>query len=362
MTKQSRERRLGFKEFLLSLFLIVIVWAAGDLVGIGKRAEPTLEPDPGGVIEVFFTAPSGASGAGKGGLDERLVALIDGAARSVDVAAFDFELSDVADALVRASARDVRVRLVTDSDYAGEAGPVTLQAAGIPVVTDDRDPFMHNKFVIVDGYQVWTGSWNLTENGTNLHDNNVVFVQSTKLAANYAAEFEEMFADRAFGPTSPDNTPYPQLDLNGTRVETIFEAEGDAEKRIVDLIREAERSIHFMAFVMTDDDIARVLIAQHRAGLAVSGVMESRNTADLGSDFPALRQAGVDVLEDGNPYLLHHKTLIVDEAIVVTGSYNFSASAADNNDENVLIIHSPEIARAYMDEFARVYAVAAAQD
>jgi phosphatidylserine/phosphatidylglycerophosphate/cardiolipin synthase-like enzyme len=201
---------------------------------------------------------------------------------------------------------------------------------------------------------------NLTEAGVYRHDNNVVLVQSTKLAANYTAEFEEMFTDRAFGPDSPDSTPYPELDLNGMWVETIFEAEGNADRRIAELIREAQESVHFMAFVLTDDAIARALVAQNRAGLQVSGVVESRNTEDLGADFLALQQAGLDILGDGNPYLLHHKTMIIDDAIVVTGSHNFSASAANSNDENVLIIHSPEIARAYMGEFDRVYAIAVA--
>jgi phosphatidylserine/phosphatidylglycerophosphate/cardiolipin synthase-like enzyme len=65
-------------------------------------------------------------------------------------------------------------------------------------------------------------------------------------------------------------------------------------------------------------------------------------------------RAGVDLLEDGNPYILHHKVIILDDEIVITGSYNFSASAAEKNDENVLIIHSPEIAATYLDEYERV--------
>ncbi len=130
--------------------------------------------------------------------------------------------------------------------------------------------------------------------------------------------------------------------------------------RIIDLIEEADNSVLFMSFVLTDNDIAKAIITQHRAGVRVASVIESRNTADAGSDFEALRQAGVDVLADGNPYLLHHKIIILDGSIVITGSYNFSASAADNNDENVLILHSPEVAVRYVEEFNRVYSTAEA--
>jgi phosphatidylserine/phosphatidylglycerophosphate/cardiolipin synthase-like enzyme len=361
MNNRTNERRLGWKEFLLSLFMIVVVWATGDLLGIGSRTTGTPEPDPAGVVRVLFTNPRAqGSSANTGGLDEELVALIDEAQKSVDVAAFDFELANVADALVRAEQRGVQVRLVTDSDYEEELGPETLRAAGVPVVTDDRDAFMHNKFIVIDGYQVWTGSWNFTENGAYRHNNNVIVIQSPKIAENFTAEFEEMFEDGAFGTLSPDSVPYPYLDLNGIQIETIFESEGNARERIIDLIEDAEDSVLFMSFVLTDNDIAKAIIAQHRAGVRVAGVIESRNTGDNGADFAALRQAGVDVLADGNPYLLHHKVIILDGSIVIAGSYNFSASAADNNDENVLILHSPEVAVRYVEEFNNVYDIAEA--
>jgi len=361
MNNRTNKRRLGWKEFLLSLFMIVVVWATRDLLGIGIRPAGSPESDPAGVVRVLFTNPRAQGpGTNTGGLDEELAALIDASQKSVDVAAFNFELSNVADALVRAEQRGVQVRLVTDSDYEEELGPETLRAAGVPVVTDDRDAFMHNKFVVIDGYQVWTGSWNLTENGAYRHNNNVVVIQSTKMAKNFTAEFEEMFEDKAFGPTSPDSLPYPYLDLNGIQIETIFESEGNARERIIDLIEDADNSVLFMSFVLTDNDIAKAIVARHRAGVHVAGVIESRNAGDTGSDFEALRQAGVDVLADGNPYLLHHKIIILDGSIVIAGSYNFSASAADNNDENVLILHSPEVAVRYVEEFNGVYSIAEA--
>ena len=64
---------------------------------------------------------------------------------------------------------------------------------------------------------------------------------------------------------------------------------------------------------------------------------------------------GLPVRKDGNRYNLHHKVFIVDQATVVLGSYNFSRNAEENNDENVLIIHSPEIAAAYLAEWQTVW-------
>jgi phosphatidylserine/phosphatidylglycerophosphate/cardiolipin synthase-like enzyme len=65
------------------------------------------------------------------------------------------------------------------------------------------------------------------------------------------------------------------------------------------------------------------------------------------------------VRQDGNTFgFLHDKVMIIDQSIVVTGSFNFSASAADNNDENVLIIHNPDMAQAYLREFDQQWAEA----
>jgi phosphatidylserine/phosphatidylglycerophosphate/cardiolipin synthase-like enzyme len=49
---------------------------------------------------------------------------------------------------------------------------------------------------------------------------------------------------------------------------------------------------------------------------------------------------------------------IIDGKTVVTGSFNFSSNANENNDENLLIIDSPELAAQYAAEFERVYAQA----
>ena len=58
---------------------------------------------------------------------------------------------------------------------------------------------------------------------------------------------------------------------------------------------------------------------------------------------------------DGNEGQMHHKTMIVDGEIVITGSYNFSRSAETRNDENVIIFHNEQIADFYMGEFQRIY-------
>ena len=110
---------------------------------------------------------------------------------------------------------------------------------------------------------------------------------------------------------------------------------------------------YFMAFSFTREDFSQVLIEKADAGLKVRGLYESQQIAS-GSDqsWNLLTDAEMDVLQDGNRYKLHHKVIIIDSQIIITGSYNFSNSAEDRNDENILIIHDLDLAFLYLEEFA----------
>ncbi len=356
---KRRPRQVGFKDLLLGLFLFLLLWAAQQFLGIdlgGESRDGDVVLDPANVIEVLFTTPMFPDKASNhhGGPDEALTHAIDAASSSVDMAMYNLDLTRVADALIRADKRGVHVRLVTDNDYEDQLGPVRLRSAGIPVITDGPGPLMHNKFTVIDGYEVWTGSWNLTDSDTYRNNNNVVVIRSHAIAENYTTEFNEMFEDRSFGATSDATEPNPRVNLGPVLVETFFESEGDARSRIVELIDGAALSVRFLAFILTDDQIAHAIIERHRAGVEVAGVVEARNVGASGADYATLRNAGVDVIADGNPYIMHHKVIIIDDETVITGSYNFSVSAADQNDENVLILHSSEVAETYLEEFNRV--------
>ena len=59
--------------------------------------------------------------------------------------------------------------------------------------------------------------------------------------------------------------------------------------------------------------------------------------------------------QDGNPQFMHNKIIIIDDRYVITGSLNYSTSAEESNDENVIVIDNPDIARLYVQDFDRVY-------
>jgi phosphatidylserine/phosphatidylglycerophosphate/cardiolipin synthase-like enzyme len=356
---------------LIALALAQAACSGLDLNLGGSRT--VTETVSGDWIRVYFTNPRYPDDDAYhyGGLDEELAVVIGQAEASVDLAAYDLDLMRVANALIAAHRDGIQVRVVVESDNADEEAVAELKEEGIFVVEDERDSgLMHNKFVVIDEQWVWTGSWNLTQNGTYRNNNNAVLIASAALADNYTAEFEEMLTNQ-FGPSSPTGTPNPHIIITSKtdegrerqcEIENYFAPEDEVATEIIAEIESAQSRIRFLAFTFTSDEIADAMLARAEAGVVVQGVIESRNAEQEHSEYERLRRAVHDVLPDGNPYIMHHKVIIIDDATVILGSYNFTASAEESNDENVLIIHDPEVAALFVAEFGRVYEQARAAE
>ena len=297
-----------------------------------------------------------------GGIDGPLAAAMDAARVSLDIAAFELNNPLLTEAILAAALRGLRVRVVTDDEHglrADDSRISQLQAAGIPVVADDRSALMHNKFVLIDALSVWSGSMNLTVNGAGRHNNNLLELRSAEAAKRFLAEFDEMFAQGRFGPRSPQGETAPFVaeglpsQTGRGRIAIYFGPEDDLAAALGDALAGAQESIRFMAFSFTLDDLGAALLKQAAAGVTVQGVFERVGSESVWSELGPLYCAGLTVRQDGNPFLLHHKVILIDDHTVVTGSANFSASGTGSNDENLLVIEDPALAAAYAAEFAR---------
>ncbi|MBE7434965.1 MAG: DUF1669 domain-containing protein [Anaerolineales bacterium] len=310
-----------------------------------------------GWIEIYFTNPASPLAPQRtGGIDGPLAEAIDSARLTVDVAIYSMSLNSVRDALLRAHDRGVRVRIVMESDNLDRSDPQRLKDAGIPFLGDRREGLMHNKFVVIDGSEVWVGGMNYTDSGA-YEDNNVMLrIRSVKMAENYTREFEEMFVEDRFGDNILAETPNPRVTIDGTPVDTYFSPDDGVQSILVDILSEAQESIYFMAFSFTADPLGDAIRARAREGVTVAGVMDEEQVqSNQGTEFDPFRQAGLEVYKDGNAGQMHHKIIIVDEGIVIVGSYNFTNSAESRNDENLLVIYHDGIASLFMDEFRRIF-------
>lgn len=318
--------------------------------------QPNLDRAP---WEVFFSDPTNPlAGTYKGGPDEFLVESLDNAQFSIDVAIYRLDLWNIRDAIIRAKNRGVDIRIVVDDVNADEAEISVLKREGIEIVTDQSRNLMHHKFVLIDRIEVWTGSMNFTVNGAYRNDNNLIRFRDRNLAENYLREFEEMFIQRRFGAASLTDTPHPRTYLGNVEVETFFSPDDGAVFKIVDLINGAKTRVDVLAYTITSDPISNALLRAAERGILVRGVVEGSQINAMGSDVSAMISSGLDLRLDGNPNSMHHKVIIIDSSLVLLGSYNFTRSAEENNDENMMIVHDPALAEQFLIEFDRLFTYA----
>jgi len=131
-----------------------------------------------------------------------------------------------------------------------------------------------------------------------------------------------------------------------------FSPDGACEQVILETLQQAKKEIVAAVYTFTSVLIAEELIRAKERGVEVRLLLDRDMADDRFSRFRAIKSAGVQVVLDGDPgAIMHNKYAVVDEEIVITGSYNWTSGANKSNYENLLIIHSSELARQYKANF-----------
>ncbi len=333
----------------------------------------TLEPYAG---TRYFTDAIDATGPTEtiGPTDAALQALLDGATTSIDAAIYDFSRANLRDALVNAHNRGVRVRVMGDDEayQVSSYQPLyqSLAAAGIPVLYDMRGAgsLEHNKFAVIDGTTVWTGSLNWSNTAATYNAENAIAIISLHLAQAYTTEFQEMFDPRTGcnGVCKRDNTTHA-FDLGGTPVASYFSPTDNVEQAILNELGAATESVYFAMFFLTSVPIGDVLVSKAAAGVTVRGIFDAVGATNAYSQDEKLCAAGLPIKVETFGGKVHDKFAIIDvhgpDPRVITGSYNWTSAGAESNDENTLIIHDAATAQAYYQEYLRLYeAIPAGRD
>lgn len=319
--------------------------------------------------QVYFTNPQVFSAEPedtcKGGIDEVIVEAINNTQRTLDIAAFEWSNACITRAVVAAHERGVQVRMVVDDEHTvrdnedrdliGDVAPFQwIIDAGIPYRDDARSGLMHNKFMIMDGQQVFMGSMNYTPRDTYTNNNNILRLRAQRAVQAYQQKFDNMFNNGGFGPRGSVAKDV-QFTQDGVPVRILFSPGDAVADVVVEEINNAQSEIRFMAFSFTLDMIGGAMIERAADGVDVSGVFETRASLTQYSQLPPMFCAGLNVYQSGNTRrTFHHKVIVIDRTTVLTGSFNFSQNAIRSNDENMVIIRDPALAQQYLAEFARV--------
>ena len=292
---------------------------------------------------------------------------VDEAAEELDLCVMELQDFSVSDAVIAAHKRGVTTRVVLDDGYADpeESFAVEdLHSAGLIPKSDKSQKLMHAKFALVDGETVLVSSANFSTYDARSNANNLIVFRSAGLAAVFEKRFEEMWSeDRYHQVTNPG--PFV-VSSGGHDVEVFFGPHWALIDRLVEAIEGADETIHFSIFAFTLEEVKDALLA--RCGeVELLGVYDSSQKSDQNSVVTKgwcgaadVRESAVvnqgDVPANFGFNKLHHKLLIVDPGIagkelVITGSANWSFSAATNNDEAMIVVHAPWIVEAFESEF-----------
>jgi len=342
----------------------------------------TVSESPG-TIDVYFNRAvdvSYASGVEAislfGATADTIIAQIDRAQHTLDVAAYNINSLDIVNAINDAYTSGVTVRYITE-DQTGNPALPSLNI-NIPRIKrmNANSSGMHNKFIIVDANSVdsalvLTGSTNFTNNNLFTEANNLVIVKDQALARAYTLEFNEMWGSDGpqpnpsasrFGENKTKNTPEKFL-IGGVPVELYFSPTDGTTSAIKNAIDQTNYNLDFALLTITNDILAMAIVFQVSPTVTPRGVIQTPGGS--GSDFDELLSYGVDMVSlAGTGNQLHHKYGIIDhlnpesDPTVITGSHNWSGAAETTNDENTLIIHDATVANLFYQEFMALYSLA----
>jgi cardiolipin hydrolase len=142
--------------------------------------------------------------------------------------------------------------------------------------------------------------------------------------------------------------------MTGSHV--FFSPGEDCLNAITSGLRAAIKTLDVCVFTISDDRITEALMERHRRGIKVRILTDNEKLFDAGSDIERMHRAGITVRVDMTEYHMHHKFAVIDGRTAITGSYNWTRSAAAYNEENLLVTDDMSIVQRYIEEFEKLWA------
>ncbi len=129
----------------------------------------------------------------------------------------------------------------------------------------------------------------------------------------------------------------------------------ECRRVIVDQLKNALTSVDICVFTISDDIISDEIFDCRRRNVKVRIISDDDKIDDAGSDVYQLAVSGIETRVDNCPHYMHHKFAVFDNQRVLTGSYNWTRSAADKNQENILLTDDKQTVSAFKDEFEKLW-------
>jgi phosphatidylserine/phosphatidylglycerophosphate/cardiolipin synthase-like enzyme len=306
----------------------------------------------------FYTGPHDVGGPDD--LETVIADFIDAAEKRLDIAVQELESLQIAEALIEARKRKVLVKLVIEQDYLKAArakeepwaplGKNELNRAifnailrtNIDVKTDYNTAIFHQKFIIRDRQSVLTGSTNFTPTGTHKNLNHVVIIHDPVVAKVYSREFREIQRGH-FGKHNEGHDPAPKdTVVSNVPIRVLFAPDHHPEMEIMKQMMKARERVDFAIFTFAQSSgIDDTMIRLRDLDMPVRGAFDGKQGAQDWAAIPAIEAAGAElwaVHRRGGVGKLHHKLMVLDDQVVIAGSFNYTGPANRLNDENIIIL------------------------
>lgn len=384
---------IGVGLFLLALVIKPAAKILDDFIAPDfTRPGRTLSADQPLNSQLFFNDQLGTTI-----FSDVLLADIDKAQYSLEIAMYSFKSPVLRDAVYRAAGRGVAITLILDwrkrdvHDQVFTYLPDTIKRLDLGSDVFKETVLMHHKFAIIDrgysGEKLLFGSYNWTELQEKYDPSFLLRTDNRELIASFGREFDRL-AQGLFGPQKLASADYRPWDLElraGDYRYEVWFSPGDRDininRRILHLIREAKQDIKIMVWNFTDRFLAEELIAQARAGLKVTIIADNYNYYNAQAVFLFLEAAARDynlenllIIKDDareaearpladqpeelaiDPFL-HHHLLIVDDRLALFGTNNWSRGGAYFNDESIIVTDDPVIVSSFLSSFNYNYRI-----
>jgi phosphatidylserine/phosphatidylglycerophosphate/cardiolipin synthase-like enzyme len=314
-----------------------------------------------GSIELFM-GPRQA-----GGPDDLLSAITDfisGAKEKLFIAVQELESKEIAEAILAAKSRGVKICIILESKYLGVNNPVldpwqgegqnednrqivvALLRGGIDVIFDLNPETFHQKYIVrdpgTDRAAVLTGSTNFTPTGITGNLNHIVIFRGKRISGLYYDEFEEAWTG-TFGRMQERRNDDPKTyRLAHVRTKILFAPDHAPELEIMKQILKAKERVDFAMFTFAQSSgIDDAMICLNRSGIPVRGVLDRRQGNQTWAATRPVKNAGAKLFWPrwhSGIRKVHHKLVVIDDQVTIVGSFNHTDPANRLNDENIAVI------------------------
>lgn len=324
-------------------------------------------------------------------LEQVIIDFIRGAKKNLDIAVQELDSKPIAQAILDAAFKGVRIRMFMEQDYLCAADPpkpkpkagqtardarlevqweesrqpktlktnrdilAALLRCGVDVKADLNPRIFHQKFIVRDYRNgkslgktgLLTGATNFTATGTHKNLNHVILFHDYRVARAYSAKFEELMSGTFGALRSREGILPKTINIKGVPVRVLFAPDDHPELEIIKQMLKARARLDFAIFTFAGSSgIDDALIMLHLAGIDIQGVLDAMQGGQDWVTTHWLHDEGIEVFLSDRHKLpglgkLHHKLMVIDDDIVIAGSMNYTAPANEYNDENIFVLGNP---------------------